>query len=83
MTDFLKYLLSQITEKDGVHIDEVDDEGNKVYSIFVDDADYPTIIGKRGLTIKAITALCRIKARTQDSLGGERFFIKVNSNSSP
>lgn len=81
MVDFLNYILGQLTTNN-FHIEETEEDDAFVYTITLDEADYPTIIGKRGLTIKAITALCRVKERSKPSLNGGRFFIKVNPNQS-
>ncbi|OGK16841.1 hypothetical protein A2690_03645 [Candidatus Roizmanbacteria bacterium RIFCSPHIGHO2_01_FULL_39_12b] len=79
MNDLINYLISELIGHSNFTVEEYEEDEATVYSIFLNDADYPTIIGKRGLTIKAITSLCRIKERAGHPLNGGRFYIKVES----
>ncbi len=79
MNDLLTHLVTQLTGHSNFTIEEFEEDDAQVYTIFLEESDYPTIIGKRGLTIKAITALCRIKQRTTPTIGSGRFYIKVES----
>jgi len=79
MNELLTYVVSHLLGHANFTISSEDEDDATVYNILLDEADYPTIIGKRGLTIKAITALCRIKERADHPLNGGRFYIKVDS----
>ena len=79
MKDLLKYLITQLLGNTEFSIKENEEDNALIYTILLKDADYPVIIGKRGMTIKALTALCRVKERAEHPLNGERFYIKVDS----
>lgn len=79
MKEFLNFLLSHILDSTSFTIEETEEDGIFVFTIFLQESDYPVVIGKKGMTIKAISALCRVQERAKHSLNGNRFYIKVEN----
>ncbi|MFQ5451995.1 MAG: KH domain-containing protein [Candidatus Paceibacterota bacterium] len=80
MNDLLEYLLKSIIDHpDDLSISEERDEELVRYNIHLNDQDYPKVIGKRGLTIKAIQEMLQIYSRKTAPDDFTRIYLNVTS----
>lgn len=78
MSDFLNYLITQITTyPENVNIEKIEDESQVKYIINADKRDIGKIIGKDGKTINAV----RILVRSQLGSLQKNIDISINSES--
>jgi len=79
MQDVLTYILtSLIDHPDQLRIEEEIEDDILRFNVYLSEEDYPRVIGKHGLTIKAITDIIR----TYKSKNGEdtqKLYINIKS----
>ncbi|OGK15594.1 hypothetical protein A3H80_03765 [Candidatus Roizmanbacteria bacterium RIFCSPLOWO2_02_FULL_37_19] len=81
MEEFLNYILSGIVDHEQeVKITKEEESDVLRFNIELHDEDYPRVIGKRGLTIKAITDVLRLYDVKKYPDLRRRVFINVTEN---
>jgi predicted RNA-binding protein YlqC (UPF0109 family) len=76
--DFLTQIVSAIvSDPSTVRIDEREDNGLFIYTIFVPEEEIGRVIGKEGKVINAIRCLARLKAMKSQ----KRVLIKIGNQS--
>lgn len=78
MKKLLEFIIEEITGTKDFSIEEKEEEGNVTLIINGDPSHMGLIIGKNGVTIKAIQTVLRVRAR----LEGKMVFVVVSSNDS-
>lgn len=76
MKEFIKKIISAIVaEPEKAEIQEKEEEGLTIYTIFVPSEEVGKIIGKGGKVINSLRTLCRLKAsKTQ-----KRILVRVEA----
>lgn len=79
MEEFLAYILSHIADNEKDIVITKEEEGDITrFNVKLHEADYPHVIGKRGLTIKAITDLLRLHdAKNTTTDDRRKIFINI------
>lgn len=79
MKDLLEYILTSLIDNpDQMRIEEELEGDILRFNVYLSEVDYPRVIGKHGLTIKAITDIIR----TYKSKNGEdtqKLYINIKS----
>lgn len=68
MEDLVRYIVSNLTEKEDVEIIESQDGDRTVYTVMADQEDMGLLIGKQGNTIRSIRNLVRVRATLDKTL---------------
>ena len=68
MKELLNYILKEILDKTEFEINEREEDGKTIFTIIVDPESIGLVIGKGGLTIKAIQNLLRVRARLENKM---------------
>lgn len=80
MKDFLTFILSNIADKpEVIDIQEETEDSIIRFNVTLADEDYPKVIGKHGLTIKAITDLLRLQSMRMSPESDNRIYINIRS----
>lgn len=81
MKDVLAYILQSIAQQpESITIAEEAEDSIIRFNVTVADEDYPRIIGRAGLTIKAITDIVRLVHSKNNPDAYNRIFINISSN---
>ncbi len=80
MKDVLLYILQSIADHpDSIVISEETEDSIIRFNVTVADEDYPRIIGRSGLTIKAITDIVRLVDSKNNPDEFHKVFINISS----
>lgn len=79
MKELLSYILtSLIDHPDQMRIEEETEGDILRFNVYMSEEDYPRVIGKHGLTIKAITDIVRTyKSKSGDD--SQKLYINIKS----
>ena len=78
--EFLKYIITNIVDDvGGVAVEDEVEDGITRYNITLAEDDYPKIIGKRGMTVKAITEIIGLFDMRNHPDNQGRLYINIQS----
>ncbi len=80
MRDLLEHIITSIIDNpDSLSIDEETEDNIVRFNVTLAEEDYPKVIGKRGLTVKAITDILRLHNSKMNPDSDSRVYVNIKS----